>query len=358
MTQERHPLPWATGNVLHLPCKGCGTELRSLSVKANCPSCGLPVSASVHVGAAERQVTQRTCEVCGYNLHGVEHQARCPECGTELHGRNVRDEPLASAPMPLVTEVARRLTLVALFQLAVISGPVVAIAGVVMRAPAGFESVPFFITAAGLCLTAWFLTIPLDEPDARLHGLHEHARLRRWARWGILPQTLFPVVIFVAELDEVETGMSNSDFVYAGFVVLLILAYAANCFGMAATAAYARGYATWIRDESSDTVLRTAAILLGLTPLVALFSLIPIIGCFFWLLPLVAFASYPLGMVMLGRSARLSVRHAEGLARRREAQLLRVERMKAQGATTAHNRDAASPGPLPPSAAFGRRPSP
>lgn len=82
MPGSRHPKPLQSGGELQLPCLRCGTNLRAVSIKGNCPSCGLAVASTIRVGDAGSDVAEskRPCTTCGYDLRGVASD-RCPECG-------------------------------------------------------------------------------------------------------------------------------------------------------------------------------------------------------------------------------------------------------------------------------------
>ncbi|HMN97707.1 MAG TPA: hypothetical protein PKC43_14720 [Phycisphaerales bacterium] len=85
MSGANHPAPLTGIGELRLPCRGCGTNLRSVSLRGTCPGCGMPVSRSVRIADPEPRapVAPAPCASCGYDLRGLESD-RCPECGSRV----------------------------------------------------------------------------------------------------------------------------------------------------------------------------------------------------------------------------------------------------------------------------------
>lgn len=92
MASSDHPLPLHDRGELELRCTRCGHDLRALSINANCPTCALPVRASIRVDFTEVEVPT-VCGRCGYDLRGLAGD-RCPECGATLVECATRPGPL------------------------------------------------------------------------------------------------------------------------------------------------------------------------------------------------------------------------------------------------------------------------
>lgn len=82
MSGHQHPRPLSNAGDLRLRCVRCGTDLRSLSIKGNCPTCSLAVRSSVRVESAHVEAPS-VCGRCGYDLRGLASE-KCPECGASI----------------------------------------------------------------------------------------------------------------------------------------------------------------------------------------------------------------------------------------------------------------------------------
>lgn len=69
---------------MRLACVRCGADLRKLSINAACPTCALPVRASINPEGVG-DTGERVCGACGYSLRGLVAE-RCPECGASTAG--------------------------------------------------------------------------------------------------------------------------------------------------------------------------------------------------------------------------------------------------------------------------------
>ncbi|MCA9284291.1 MAG: hypothetical protein KDA22_03685 [Phycisphaerales bacterium] len=329
------PVPWATGGVLRLPCIRCQTELRSLSVNAQCPTCGLPVRTSIRVGGAVESEPERTCRECGYSLKGLERPDRCPECGAEQRHRNVSDEPLSHMAIPVIARLSRRLELVAaLLIVSLVGGLAVGWGGLPLHLLAALAAIEAFVLATA----AWILTIPVAEPPARSHDLDEHGSVRRWARWLSLAWPLVPIGAAVRTVPAVRDLLDGSGLLLVFYATAMAGVLLVALLGTAATAWHVRGYADWARDGAADRVLQAsafalgfAALLMAMTALGAVARPLLILGCMNGLVIVFGLGSFLVGVVMTARSARMSIRHARERAGRLAAQLARTERFS-QGA--------------------------
>lgn len=246
----------------------------------------------------------RPCAACGYNLRGLSLRGQCPECGLPVAAEQTArllDDPLSLMPIHVIRVFRRGCWLASL--------TVVVFLGLMVSRwwgnwlPWAWSSV--LLTAAVLwALAAWLVTPAFELRQAVLRGFATGSRLRQAARWL---QLGWVVAAATGLVQAVRPGSGGAGLLYAGAAIGIGL----GAVGGVALAVMLQRLAEWVRDDRAERALNLAVWGVPLATLLLLVPLhLPMIGILVSVLWLLAVGCLPYGLLSLSQSVTLSVMHA------------------------------------------------
>ncbi|MGI9013655.1 MAG: hypothetical protein ACR2GY_05325 [Phycisphaerales bacterium] len=264
--------------------------------------------------------TDRACFECSYNLRGLRVGDLCPECGSVIPRSSFRDNPFTIAR----PEVIRRFLIGSLAA----AGCVVCIIATLWLGFFGVisdqvRSLALLSIGVPWIIAMFLLTPALEVPEAITRGFRKRSWLRQCARWGQLAW-LLPAFHIALGILNVNTRRVDD--------VLSAMSFTGALVGVIATVMLAlllERLAEWVKDDTAERYLQwfqwfgpiTLLLLMASGGLAATLS---------QLLAVLAWALFPVAILMLAKSIALSVEHRSEHMTREDRRRERQQREAAE----------------------------